>query len=378
VKRPALSAAVWWSVGIPSVAVVLALATASILLLLAGSDPLAAYKSMANAAFGSAFAIGTTIVKAIPRLLPALGIALALRAGLWNIGAEGQIYVGAIAGVGVALFGPELGFPAGTALALIASAVAGGLWGAIPGLLRAYRGISEVITSLMLVYVAIQLTNYLVEGPWLVPNSTFPTTKMVPHGTRLPIVWQGTLVNAGVFIAIFAAVLLGFLVTRTTFGMRLRALGGNEHAAKVAGVRVTRMIVYVMAVSGAFAGLAGGIEVLGVRGRLVEGFSPGYGFEAIAIALLGRLSPVGVMGAALLFGALDAGGAGLQTAAAGTSSAIVPITEGLAVIYVLIGLGIVEMMSRRRRARGALKEARVEERSEIEASRGTAPKGVGG
>lgn len=356
-KRLRLRGPIWWSLAIPVVAVVLALATASVLLVLAHSDPFDAYKSMFRAAFGSSFAIGTTLVKAIPRLLPALGIALALRAGLWNIGAEGQIYVGAIAGAGVALYGPHLGFPGGAALALVAATLAGGVWGALPGLLRAYRGISEVITSLMLVYVAIQLTNYLVEGPWLVPKSTFPSTAVVPTGARLPIVWPGTLVNAGIFVAVLAVLVTGFLVARTTFGLKLRALGGSERATRVAGVRVTGMIVLVMAVSGAFAGLAGGMEVLGVRGRLIEGFSPGYGFEAIAIALLGRLSPVGVLGAALLFGALDAGGAGLQTAATGVSSAIVPTTEGLAVIYVLIGLGIAEMLSRRRRKQSALKEA---------------------
>jgi general nucleoside transport system permease protein len=155
------------------------------------------------------------------------------------------------------------------------------------------------------------------------------------------------------------AVLLvvAFVLARTTFGLRLRAVGGNAQAARTAGISVGWITVTAMAVSGALAGLAGGIEVLGARGRLIEGFSPGYGFEAIAIALLGRLSPAGILAAALLFGALDAGGAGLQTAAAGVSAAIVPIAEGLAVVYVLVGLGTVERLARRRRAREMLEAA---------------------
>jgi simple sugar transport system permease protein len=342
------------AVGVPVLSVLLALVLVGLLLAANGSDPIAAYRSMVSAAFGSTFALSTTIMKTLPRLLPALGIALALRAGLWNVGAEGQIYVGALAATGVALFGPVLAFPLGAGLALIAGAAAGAAWGAIPGALRAGRGISEVITSLMLVYVAIHLTNYLVEGPWLVSGSTFPATNVVPTEFRLPIIWSGTLLNAGALVVVGVLVVVAFVLARTVFGLRLRAVGGNDRAARIAGLSVGSITITAMAASGALAGLAGGIEVLGTRGRLIEGFSPGYGFEAIAIALLGRLNPIGIVGAALLFGALDAGGAGLQTTAAGVSSAIVPITEGLAVVFVLIGLGVVEMLARRRQARAML------------------------
>jgi general nucleoside transport system permease protein len=342
------------AIGVPVLSVVVALVIAGVLLAASGSQPIDAYRSMASAAFGSNFAISTTIVKTLPRLLPALGIALALRAGLWNVGAEGQIYVGALAATGVALFGPAAPFPIGSALALLAGAVAGAAWAAIPGALRARRGISEVITSLMLVYVAIHLTNYFVEGPWLVSGSTFPATDVVPNELRLPNIWPGTLLHAGAIVAVAVFAIVAFVLERTVFGLRLRAVGGNARAAAMAGLSVGSITVTAMAASGALAGVAGGIEVLGSRGRLIEGFSPGYGFEAIAIALLGRLNPVGIVGAALLFGALDAGGAGLQTTAAGISSAIAPITEGLAVVFVLIGLGIVELLARRREARAML------------------------
>jgi ABC-type uncharacterized transport system permease subunit len=338
-------------------AVVLAFGTAALLLIVVGQNVFQSFGGMASTAVGSTFAIGTTLTKTVPRLLPALGIALALRAGLWNIGAEGQIYVGAAAATAVALFGPQLLFPLGTALALVVAMSVGAVWAAIPGILRAYRGLNEVITTLMMVYIAVQLTNFLIEGPWLVANSTWPATPLIPAPFKLPLIWPGTLVNAGIIVALLGVAILGFVVNRTTFGLWLRAIGGNENASEVIGVPVRPAIVAALAASGAFAGLAGGIEVLGIRGRLLEGFSPGYGFEAIAIALLGRLNPVGILAASLLFGALDAGAAGLQVAAAGTSSAISPVIESLAVAYLLAALGLAKTISRRREARSALHAA---------------------
>lgn len=342
---------------IPLVAVALALATVALLLVAVGSNPVDAYHDMWSAALGDRFALSTTVAKTMPRLLAALGIAIALRAGLWNIGAEGQLYIGALATTAVALHAPDLGAPVLIAAALLAGALAGAGWALIPGVLRASRGISEVITSLMLVYIGIQLTNYVLEAPWSQPGSTFPSSPYVPTGASLPVIVGGTLVNAGALVGLALVVLAWFLMTRSTFGLRLNAIGGNERAARVAGVRVSLMIVLAMAASGAFAGVAGGIEVLGVRGRLVEGFSPGYGFEAIAIALLGRLNAFGILGAALLFGALDAGSAGLQTAAQGVPASISQIAEGLAVAYVLLGLGLASIIQRRRSARAALEEA---------------------
>jgi general nucleoside transport system permease protein len=360
VTSDALSRRMTESVLFPMIAVVLSLATGALLLLAVDVDPIDAYESMFSAAFGSQNSLSITIGKAIPRLMAALGIAIALRAGLWNIGAEGQIYVGATAATAVVLATEGLPFPVPLVLALLAGAVAGCLWAALPGVLRATRGVSEVITSLMLVYVAIQLTSYLLTGPWSVPGSTFPATEPFPSAARLPNIWPGTLLNAGAVIAVVSAVVAWFLMSRSAFGLRLRALGGGEQAARFAGVRVKRIIVLAMAVSGTFAGLAGAVEVLGVRGRLLEGFSPGYGFEAIAIALLGRLRVSGIVLAALLFAALDAGSTGLLTSGTDVPTSIVQILAAMSVIYVLMALGLNDLWIKRRRAREALSAARSE------------------
>jgi general nucleoside transport system permease protein len=339
---------------VPVASVVLALATVAVLLVVIGANPFDAFGSMFAAALGDAHAISTSVTKAVPRLMAALGIAIAIRAGLWNIGAEGQIYLGGMAATAVVLYAPELPFPLIPLLAIIAATLAGAAWGAIPGALRAWRGVNEVITSLMLVYVGIQVTRYMLEAPWAVPGATFPATEPFGAYARLPIVVPGTLLNLGALLALLAAIAAWFLVDRTRFGLNVRAIGGSPNASRFLGIRVNRMIFLTMAVSGAFAGLAGSIEVLGVRGRLIEGFSQAYGFEAIAVALLGRLHPAGIVGAALLFGVLDAGGAGLQTGARGVSSSIVQIAAGLSVGYVLIGLGIQEKLRERRRTRDAL------------------------
>jgi general nucleoside transport system permease protein len=335
-------------------AVLAALLTTVLLLIVTGSDPVAAIKAIGEGSVSSPYALSSSIEKAVPRLLAALGIAMALRAGLYNIGAEGQIYVGGIAAAYVAVISGLTG-PGALILALLAAFAAGAFWGAIPGVLRVKRGVSEVITSLMLVYVAIRLTNYILEEHWIVEGSTYPATAPVPPETQLPIIWENTVLNLGAIIAVAIVPLMAFVMRRTTFGMRLSAIGGNIRAAAASGTNVGRNMIYVMALSGALAGLAGAMEVVGVRGQLLEGFSNNYGFDAIAIALLGRLNPYGILLAALLFGALDAGGTGLQaTGGADLPAGIVLTVEGLAMIYVLIGLGASRVIARRRRAKELL------------------------
>lgn len=320
-------------------AVVLSFGIIAIVMLFLGIDPLQAYAGMYRAAFGSPYQLSVTITKTLPRLMAALGIAYALRGGLWNIGAEGQIYMGAIAASLVALYMPSLSKPVNITLAITAGVLAGGLWGAIPGLLKAYRGINEIITTLLSVYVAIEFNNYLTQVALMPLNATFPASALFGKEWRLPVIWPGTILHAGSLLALAAVVLTALVLRRTTMGFTLKTLGENPRVAEYVGMPVKRTIVSTMFISGALAGFAGAIEALGTRGRLIAGLSNGYGFEAIAVALLGANSPWGIVPASLLFGSLDAGATGLRTAVK-IPAAIVPISEGLAVIFVLAGLAI--------------------------------------
>lgn len=344
--------------GASIIAVVLALLTAGAFLFITGLNPLQTYGQMVNAAIGDPYSVSAAITKTVPRLVTGLGIAIALRAGLWNVGAEGQLYMGAIGATATAVYGPRLPFPVGTLLALLAAGLAGAAWSAAPGILRAVKGVSEVITSLMMVYIAIQVTNYLVEGPWGTRGATFPQSPPIPNPFRLPLIVPGFLVNAGALIALLSVLATWILFNRTSLGLQMKAVGGNWRAAHRSGVRVGRTIVISMLVSGAFAGLAGGIEVLGVQGVLLEGFSPGYGFDGIAVALLGQQNPLGIVAAAMLFGALDAGGVGLVATSQGLPYAFVQTIEGLAIVFVLLALGVISMLERRAQAREALSSTR--------------------
>ena len=342
------------SIAVPIGAVVLALLSTFFLLLAAGADPFGALSNMWDASFGSSYAIGSTIVKTLPRVFTGLAVAMALRAGLWNIGAEGQLYLGAVAATGFALYVTDLPEPIAPVIVLLVAALAGAAWAWLPGVLRAYRGISEVITTLMMVYIGIQIASYFATGPWSTPGANFPATVPVPASTRLPLLGEGTVMHAGLIVAVVVALAAWFVMDRSTLGIRLRAVGGNFTAASTMGVNSRRIIVVALCLSGALAGLAGGVEVLGSRGRLIEGFSPGFGFEGIAIALLGRVRVGGIVAAAFLYGALDAGGAGLQASGAGLSAAIVQVTGALAVTYLLAALGLIELITRRAKARAAL------------------------
>jgi simple sugar transport system permease protein len=320
-------------------AVVSSFIVVAIILVFLNVNPLDAYIGMYKASFASPYQISVTLNKTLPRLLAALGIAYALRGGLWNIGAEGQIYIGAIACSLIALFVPSTFRPLNQFLALGIGFIAGGLWGVIPGLLKAYRGINEIITTLLSVYIAIALNSYLVQTVLKPLNATFAASAPVDMDWRLQMIWPRTILHSGIIIGVVLVIVIAFIMKHTTLGFSLKTIGENPNVAEYAGMSTRRIIVGSMFISGALAGLAGSIEVLGVRGRLIEGLSNGYGFEAIAVALLGAGNPYGAVAGAFLFGALDAGAAGLRTSVMLPAS-IVPITEGIAVIFVLTGLAI--------------------------------------
>jgi ABC-type uncharacterized transport system permease subunit len=294
-----------------------------------------AYGALFLGAVGSGSALSETVVAATPLILAGLGIALGFRAGLFNIGAEGQVIAGGLlAGyVGFAIHG--LPVFVHLPLALLSGLAGGALWGFIPGILKATTGAHEVITTIMLNYVAANLSLYLLASTaFRRPGRIDPISRFVAVPARLPhLAGQGVRLHAGVIVALLAVVAVAWLLGRSTWGFELRAAGANPAAARTAGISVRRAIVMAMVLSGALAGLAGGGQVLGLQFALAPNFSGGLGFDAITVALLGRASPVGVLLAGLLFGALRAGGLHMQ-AETSTPIDIVTVIQSLIVIFV--------------------------------------------
>jgi general nucleoside transport system permease protein len=295
----------------------------------------AAYGALFSGAFGGSGPLSETIVAASPLLLAGLGVALGFRAGLFNIGAEGQLLAGALL-AGLAGFSLR-GLPVVVhlPLALLAGFAGGALCGFIPGILKARTGAHEVITTIMLNYVVIYFGLYLLASAlYRRPGRIDPISKVVAVPARLPhLAGQGLRLHAGIILALLAAAGVSWLLGRSTWGFELRVAGANPDAALTAGIDVGRATIVAMSLSGALAGLAGANQVLGVQFSLAPGFSAGIGFDAITVALLGRASPVGVVLAALLFGALRAGGLNMQ-AATGTPVDIVVVIQSLIVIFV--------------------------------------------
>jgi simple sugar transport system permease protein len=317
--------------------VVTAFGLGAILILVIGGNPLQAYGVLVQTAFGSVNGFAETMVKACPLLLAGLGVAIAYRARFWNIGAEGQIYAG---GIAAALVGIYLsGAPAliHLPLTLLAGLVGGGLLGLIPGYLKARLKVNEVITTLMLNYIVIGIASYLVHGPLRDRASGITISPQLAGTAWLPILISRTRFHWGIVLALLAAGLLYVLLDRTVFGFQVRAIGDNIRAARIAGIRVEWVIVWAVVLSGALAGLAGAVEVAGIQHRLVEGFSPGYGYLAIAVALLGNLKPLAIVPSAILFAALLNGAEAMQRAA-GVPVSVIYVIEGLVIIFVSIRL----------------------------------------
>jgi simple sugar transport system permease protein len=278
-----------------------------------------AYLGLIQGAFGNAKALSETAVWATPYIFAGLAVAVAFKGGLFNIGAEGQLALGAVVSalIGYALPG-WLGFdlPAiiHLPLAVILGALAGALWAAIPGFLKAYAGGHEVINTIMMNYIALNITSFLMNGPMKDPSPTnvIARTPEIAASARIAPLFEGFRVHWGFILALLVAVLIWLILWKTTLGFEIRMVGSNPDAAKYAGINVKRTIVLTMAISGLLAGLAGAIEVTALNYRHQLGFSQGYGFDAIAVALLGKTNPFGVVIAAILFGAMKNGGTRMQ------------------------------------------------------------------
>jgi simple sugar transport system permease protein len=309
-----------------------------LLLSVLGFDAAPSILALVRGSIGSGYAITSgTLVRATPVILTGLSVAIAFRAGVFNIGGEGQLLAGAAAAAAVSQL-PMIGTSAVSSwIALVAGAVAGGLWAGAAALLRARFRVLEVISTILLNFVALNLVGYLVRGPLQEPLHIYPQSATISSAARLPRILPASRLHAGFLIAVAAAIVAWWVVRYTAGGFRLRAVGANPDAACIAGgISVARTTTTAFIASGALAGLAGAIELTGVTFALYENISPGYGYTGIAVALLARLDPLGVVASGLLFGALEAGSAAMQRDA-GVPSVVVSIVEALIVLGLVVG-----------------------------------------
>jgi simple sugar transport system permease protein len=350
---------------VPLLAIVSALAVGAVIIWLSAPADrggrtevvIAAYRGLFQGALGSRQAIANTLVEATPYILAGLAVALPFKCGLFNIGAEGQLYAGALSAVTVGFAFTGLPAIIHLPLTLLAGMLGGGVWGGIPGFLRAKTGAHEVITTIMLNYIAALMTTYLINGPLRDPDASAPRTPFIQASAQLPrfigpldnpalssgqdfrplIVsndpnWDLRL-HTGFLLALVAVFVIWWLLRRTTTGFEIRTVGANPEAARYAGMSITKNFVLAMAIAGALAGLAGTGQALGLERNVKSLFSSGYGFDSIAIALLARSNPVAIIPAAVFWGALNSG-RGVMQAEAGISSDLIRIVQALVIMFI--------------------------------------------
>ncbi len=325
---------------------ILATATATLFIMLAGFDVVEAYQAMFKGAFGSVITVSDVMAKATPLLFTGLAVAIALRSGLFNIGVEGQLLLGAMAASQVGLI---RGLPGWVHIpvTMLVAAVVGGLWGMVPAALKARFGAHEVITTIMLNYVVVFFTGYLANYPLHAQGEMMPATITVPGSVQLPRLVSGSQLTIGLFIAIACALTLKLLLERSILGYEIRAVGLNPQAAEAKGISQAKNWLLAMAIGGALAGLAGATEVLGIHRRFVEGFSPGYGFDGIAVALMGYSDPLGAIAAALVIGTIRTG-AMVMDRATRIPVDFVVVIQGLLLVFLAIP-GLLDFLRQRKR-----------------------------
>jgi general nucleoside transport system permease protein len=338
-----LATATDWRTGlvIPLLAILTALIIGVIIIMLTGSsfsDAMKAYAALVQGSVGSLRAISETLTAATPLIFAGLSVALAFRAGLFNIGGEGQALIGGMFAVWVGFSITGLPLYVHLPLAILAGVIGGAIWGFIPGVLKAKTGAHEVITTIMLNYIALRLVDYFLKTDiFQREGRNDPISKNVESTANYPAflssIDPALRVHAGLFVALGAAVLISWLLFRTTIGFEFRAVGANPNAARYAGISVTKVYILVMMIAGALAGSAGAGQVLGVLDRATPGFSEGLGFDGIAVALLGRSNPYGVVAAALLFGGLRAGGQQMQVSA-NVGIDLISVIQALIIMFV--------------------------------------------
>ncbi len=334
--EPRLTSTWKLSVAIPLFSLAAALFSGGVFLFFMGVSPLQAYRAILTSALGDAYGLSETVVKAIPLIMAGIAVMLSFTMLIWNIGAEGQIFMGAIAATAMVRFFYSDSRVVMLLLMFLAAAAAGGTWAAIAGFFRAKWNVNEIITTLMLNYVAMNFLNYFVFGPWRDPSSLgFPMTPPFPDSARLPVFW-GTRIHGGLVLALLLPLLFWVILKFTRWGYEIRVMGENPKAAGFAGMNYLKNVVLVMFISGAIAGIAGMCELAGLQGRLQHGFSGGYGFTAIIVAWLARLHPIAIIFVSFLMGILLVGGETLQIVMRLPLSSVM-VLQGLILFFVLGG-----------------------------------------
>ncbi len=324
-----------WSYLAPVLAVALTILAGFLLFALMGYDPLSTLYHFFISPISTRYGIAELIVKATPLVLIGVGLSIGFRAGVWNIGAEGQLTLGAIFGGGLAIWFHDSDSMLLLPMMLVLGAIGGALWAGIPALLKTRFNVNEILTSLMLTYVATLLLSALVHGPWRDPDGfNFPESRLFPDAGIMPLILEGTRLHLGALLALAAVLGAWFMLARTLIGFQIKVVGQAPRAAGFAGFSGKRMIWFSMLLSGGLAGLAGLGEVAGPIGQLIPTISPGYGFTAIIVAFLGRLHPLGVLFAGLLMALSYLGGENAQIAV-GLPTAATGVFQGMLLFFVL-------------------------------------------
>ena len=318
----------------PFLAVLGALAVGAVILAVFGYDPVHAYAVMGQGVFGNLRNFTEVLVKATPLIFTGIAVAVAYTGGVWNIGGEGQFYLGAIGAAVVGLYGGGLPPIVLVPLVLAAGFVAGGLWATIPGLLKAWVDANEVVVTIMLNYIAMGLASFLVTGPLQEARGYYPQTELIAEAARLARLLPPTRLHLGFILAIALALIMTVVLRRTPLGYAIRTIGASLNTARFAGIPVNRTIVTAMLLSGGAAGLGGAVEIAGLTWRLYATVSSGYGFDGIAVSLLVQNHPLGTILSGLLFGALRAGSELMQMNA-GIPAVLIEIIQGLTIAFVI-------------------------------------------
>jgi simple sugar transport system permease protein len=359
-RRRSLAGEAWSVLAMPLLSIVLALVVGAVVIILTSSLapgksfdlglPLRAYKALFEGSLASPDGRVTTLVEAAPLILAGLGVGLGFKAGLFNIGAQGQFLIGAVSAVAAALVVKNSDPLVAISFAVVVGCIAGALWGFIAGFLKAFAGAHEVVTTIMLNFIALAVVSWLITGPLHQPGSPQPVTPTVGNAA-LPV-FIGRDGHIGILLAFVAVPIVWFLLYRMTLGFEIRAVGANPDASRYAGMKPRRLVTLTMSIAGGLAGLAGTINILGISHQMPAAYSTSVGFDAITVALLGRSHPVGITLAALLFGMMRAG-AGLMQINAGVPAELVDLLEAI-ILFFLVASPVLRRVLRLRGVKSSL------------------------